>query len=99
MNKQDFILTELEAIGKDIEAIVKQGRDQMGREEMSTQEMEERQRELKRLHRRSKGVIGTLARMYDPNKLIPELAYIETRLRAVQSYIFEGTAIGAHTQI
>lgn len=83
MNKQDFILTELEAIGKDIEAIVRQGRDLLAMEEKHRQELEER-------HKKGGAVaIGGPARSYDPNKLIPELAYIETRLRAVKNYITE----------
>lgn len=80
MIKQDFILTELEAIGRDIEAIVKQGRNELAVEEKSRQEMEER-------HKKGEVGVGRIARMYDPNKLIPELSYIETRLHAVQSYI------------
>ena len=87
MNKQDFILIELGAIAKDIFAIVDQEKDLRAMEEKSRQELEERRDSLKRHHRRSEGVIGVLARRYDPNKFIPELAYIETRLRAVQNYI------------
>lgn len=89
MDKQDFILTELEAIGKDIEAIVKQERERLAMEERARQEREKKRKEGE--------AIGTLACRYDPNKFIPELAYIETRLRAVQNYIT--TPTNAHIHI
>ena len=88
MNKQDFVVTELEAIGKDIEAIVKQERDLPTREEIDREERRAANPELG---------IPVPVRRYDPNKFIPELAYIETRLRAVQDYI---TALAdAHIRI
>ena len=67
MNKQDFILTELEAIGKDIEAIVKQEKDQLAMEERTRQEREKRRKEGE--------AIGAMTRRYDSNKFIPELLY------------------------
>ena len=85
MDKQDFILTELEAIGKDIEAIVGQERNQLAMEERARQEREKKRKEGE--------AIGVLASRYDPNKFIPELSYLETRLRAVKNYITESDTI------
>lgn len=83
MNKQNFILTELEAIGRDIEAIVKEERERLAREEKINQEMMEQ-------HKKDKGAPVRMGTLYDPDKFIPELAYIETRIRAVQNYIAQG---------
>lgn len=89
MDKQDFILTELEAIGKDIEAIVERERNLLAMEEKTRQELEKRRE-------KGEGAIGVPARRYDPDKFIPELAYIETRLRAVQNYITAPTDAHIH---
>jgi hypothetical protein len=80
MNKQNFILTELEAIGKDIETVVKEERERLAREEKIEQEIIEQSKKNK-----IPPVIK--ARPYGLNKFIPELAYLETRLRAIQSYL------------
>lgn len=88
MAKQDFVITELEAIGKDIEAIVRQEKDALAMEEQTRQEREERSKHGE--------TIGVLTRRYDPNKFIPELAYIATRLRAVQDYITAPTDAHIH---
>lgn len=80
MNKQNFVLTELEAIGKDIETIVKEERERLAREE-------EIEKEIIEQSKKGKTAPAMRARPYDSNKFIPELAYLETRLRAIQSYL------------
>jgi hypothetical protein len=80
MNKQNFVLTELEAIGRDIETIVREEREHLAREEKTNQEIAER-------HKKDKAAPVRMAAIHNPNKFIPELAYLETRLRAVQSYL------------
>lgn len=83
VNKQDFILTELEVIGKDIEAIVREERKRLTREAIINQELAEQ-------HKKDKTAAVGMAPIHNPNKFIPELLYLETRLSAVRAYITKG---------
>lgn len=79
MNKQDFVLTELEAMAKDMETIVSIERKLL--------EMEVELR-VEREARRKKGEsLAVMARPYNANKFIPELSWFQARLAATKEYL------------
>jgi len=83
MNKQDFVLNELEAMAKDMEAIVSQERKLL--------EMEETRR-IERDERRKKGeIVAAAGRPYSADKFIPELSWFQARLGAMKEYLTAST--------
>jgi len=74
MAKQDFVLTELEALGKDIEALVLQERKLLEENERIKNE-------------RKKPGLPAMVRPYTPTKFMPEIEYFQHRLGAVRTYL------------
>jgi hypothetical protein len=81
------ILTELEAIAKDITAIVEKEKALLAIEEKRKQELEER-------HKHGEGV-AVMGRRQEPNKFMPELDYLAARLHAIKEYLAFSRRIAA----
>lgn len=77
MIKQDFVLTELEALAKDIGTLVSEQRKLLEEQERSRFEM------------KKAGQQPVTVAPYNPNKFIPEITYFQVRLDAVRQYLAE----------
>lgn len=79
MRREDFILTELEALGNDIERVVASERERIVAAEQKAKDFVE-------AHQRDKAV-PVLAEPYIRNLMKPELEYFMSRLRAASAYL------------
>lgn len=80
MKREQFILSELRALGSDISALVEHEVDKMETEKRYIERMTEESKKLR-------GVPVMTATAYEPNRLKPEVNYFLSRLHTIVSYL------------
>jgi len=77
MIKQDFVLTELDALAKDMGTLVS--------EELKLLE------EKREMYRKRESGQPVMASLYNPNKFMAEIEYFQRRLEAIRIYLARET--------